>query len=334
MSEQETHSAANGGGLPADDRVMPFQVDGLGARGRVVRLGAAATEILERHDYPEPVSRLLAEALSLTAMLGASLKFDGKFILQTKTDGPVDMIVVDYATPDRLRGYAHFDSDRLGETMARDTAEQSDFLGRGHLALTIDQGPNTDRYQGVVALDGTSLEDAAHTYFEQSEQIPTRLKLAAAPLYRQGADTGRPSWRTGGIMVQYLPEDGGVRVPDLHPGDAPEGVEVEEAGLDDDRWNRATILLDTVEDHELLDPTLSSERLLYRLYHEDGVRAFEPRDLRHECGCSRGRIETMLLQFSPEDRAGMVEDGRISVTCEFCNRLYTFEPDEIGDSAG
>lgn len=328
MAEAKENTNGNVDAAP-DDRIMPFQVEALGARGRIVRLGDVATEIIARHEYPEPVSRLLAEALSLTSLLGASLKFDGKFILQTKTDGPVDLLVVDYTTPDKLRGYAHFDADRLDSILDQGDAQQSDLLGRGHLALTIDQGPHTDRYQGVVALDGISLQEAAHGYFTQSEQIPTSLRLAAAPLFRQGEDNAHPVWRAGGIMVQFLPEDGGVRIPDIHPGDAPDGVDVPDTELDDDRWNRARILLESVEDHELLDPDLSAERLLYRLYHEDGVRAFDPLDLRHVCGCSRERIEVMLQQFSDEERADMVENGKIEVTCEFCNRQYSFSPEDI-----
>ncbi len=320
-----TPSDTAGDALPPDDQVLPFQVEALGARGRVVKLGQVATRILEQHDYPEPVSRLLGEALALTAMLGVALKFDGKFILQTSTDGPVSMIVVDYATPDAMRGYAHFDPDGLAELEARGETSAASLLGNGHLAMTIDQSTMKDRYQGVVSLENMTLEEAAHAYFQQSEQIPTELRLAVAPIYTAGDDGAR--WRAGGVMVQYLPDDGGVRQPDLHPGDVPEGIDIPDLMLDDDRWNRAQVLMKSVEDHELLDPTLSSERLLYRIYHEDGVRAFPAHDLEHRCRCSRERIETMLRQFSDEDRDDMIEDGAIRVTCEFCNEHYEFAPD-------
>ena len=330
VSQQNSSPAdAAGAALPPDDQVLPFQVEALGARGRIVKLGDVATRILDQHDYPEPVSRLLGEALALTAMLGASLKFDGKFILQTKTDGAVGMMVVDYATPDAMRGYAHFDPDRLAELEAAKTTAPKDLLGDGYLAMTIDQETMKDRYQGVVPLEDMTLEEAAHVYFQQSEQIPTELRLAAAPIFTAGEGDNRARWRAGGIMVQYLPDDGGVRQPDLHPGDVPEGVDIPDLALDDDRWNRAQILLKSAEDHELLDPMLSSERLLYRIYHEDGVKAFPAHELEHRCRCSRERIETMLRQFSDEERNDMIEDGAIRVTCEFCNERYDFAPGDF-----
>jgi molecular chaperone Hsp33 len=311
-------------GPARDDIVLPFQVEALGARGRLVRLGDVATDILSRHDYPAPVTRLLGEALALTAMLGAALKFEGKLILQTKTDGPVDMLVVDFEAPGGLRGYAHFDEARVAEMSGHGVASPETLLGHGHLAMTIDPGPDMDRYQGVVPLEGTSLSEAAHTYFRQSEQIPTEVRLAVAPHYVQRQGGQHAGWRVGGLIVQHLPEDGGIRMPDFPDGrsDAPDEME-------DDRWTRARVLMRTVEDHELLDPTLSPERLLYRLYHEDGVRAFPPQELSRQCRCSRQRIETMLRQFSADDRDYMVEDGRIKVTCEFCNASYTFDPAEL-----
>lgn len=312
------------GAAARDDIVLPFQVEALGARGRLVRLGDVATDILGRHDYPPPVTRLLGEALALTAMLGAALKFEGKLILQTKTDGPVDMLVVDFETPGGLRGYAHFDHERISAMADEGDVLPEDLLGHGHLAMTIDQGPDMERYQGVVPLEGTSLSQAAHMYFRQSEQIPTEVRLAVAPHYAQREGAPHSGWRVGGLIVQHLPEDGGTRMADL-----PDGRNAPADEDEDDRWTRARVLMRTVEDHELLDPTLSPERLLYRLYHEDGVRAFPPQDLSRQCSCSRPRIETMLRQFSAEDRDYMVEDGQIKVTCEFCNATYAFDPDEV-----
>lgn len=312
------------GDLPHDDLVLPFQVDELGTRGRIVRLGEVATDILSRHDYPEPVTRLLGEALALTAMLGDTLKFDGKLILQTKTDGPVDMLVVDFEAPGGLRGYAHFDEERVAAATTEGADSPEALLGHGHLAMTIDQGADMDRYQGVVPLEGTSLSEAAHTYFRQSEQIPTQVRLAVAPHYAQRDGAQHAGWRVGGLIVQHLPEEGGMRQPDF-----PDGRNETSGELEDDRWTRARILMGTVEDHELLDPTLSPERLLYRLYHEDGVRAFPPQPLARQCRCSRERIETMLRQFSDEERDYMVKDGHITVTCEFCNETYVFDPSEV-----
>src|SRR5215831_1788674 len=159
--------------VPVDDTVLPFEVAALDLRGRLTRLGPALDDILTKHDYPAPVGKLLGEAIVLTTLLGTSLKFEGRFILQTRTDGPVSFLVVDFKAPDRLRAYARYDSSRVGEAQ-----DSGSLLGRGHLAMTIDQGADMSRYQGLVALHGGSLEDAAHEYFLRSEQIPTQVRLA------------------------------------------------------------------------------------------------------------------------------------------------------------
>jgi molecular chaperone Hsp33 len=304
---------------PADNLVMPFAIKPLGVRGRIVRLGTVVNDILGRHDYPPPVSALLAEAVALSAMLGASLKFEGKFILQTSTDGPVDMLVADFASPGKVRGYARFHREEVAKL---DPPTPARLLGKGHLAMTVDQGVDMDRYQGIVPLEGASLSDAAHTYFAQSEQIPTRLRLSAGPLIVRGAS---PSWRAGAIMVQHLPRHGGSQI-EMTSGDAPEGSQ--EPFSENDDWVKARLLLDTVEDHELLDPTLTPEELLYRLYHEDGVTVYPPVALDRHCTCSRDRIGDVLKRFSPEDRADMIDSGVITVTCEFCSTTYRFTPEE------
>jgi molecular chaperone Hsp33 len=308
--------------LPGEDLVLPFEIKPLGVRGRLVRLGAAVDDILHRHDYPPPVSALLAEAVALTAMLGAMLKFDGKFILQTKTDGPVDMIVADYVSPGRIRGYARFDAARVA---GLGTADQPALLGNGYLAMTVDQGPDMERYQGIVPLHGEDLTAAAHGYFEKSEQIPTRIRLASGPLMTRGSRA--ESWRAGAIMVQHLPREGGSSPLPSHSGDAPEGTDVAPAEHDD--WVKARLLLDTVEDHELLDPRLSAEELLYRLYHEDGVTAYPATPLARYCSCSQEAITRMLARFPAEDQSDMVENGEIVVTCEFCSTLYRVSPGDL-----
>ena len=309
--------------LSGEDLVLPFEIKPLGVRGRLVRLGAAVDDILHRHDYPPPVSALLAEAVSLTAMLGAMLKFDGKFILQIKTDGPVDMIVADYVSPGQIRGYARFDAARLA---ALENPGQAELLGNGYLAMTVDQGPDMERYQGIVPLAGhEDLTAAAHGYFEKSEQIPTRIRLAAGPLMQRGAKA--EAWRAGAIMVQHLPREGGSSPLPTHSGDAPEGSEA--APQEHDDWVKARLLLDTVEDHELLDPQLSAEQLLYRLYHEDGVTAYPATPLARYCSCSRDSITRMLARFPAEDQAEMVENGEIAVTCEFCSTTYRVKPDDL-----
>lgn len=317
-----------------DDRVTPFHIDGLDVRGRVVRLGSSLDAVLAHHDYPAPVKRLLGEAVALTVLLGSTLKIQGRFILQTRTDGPVDLLVVDFTAPQDVRAYARFDSEKLAEMQAAlppgSGFDSGALLGHGHLAMTIDQGLSVNRYQGVVALEGEGLEAAAHQYFTQSEQIPTRVRLAVAEEVRPGGAAS--SWRAGGLMVQFLPSEGGrVRPVDLHPGDAPEGTELPEAD-EDDAWVEALSLMGTVEDLELVDVDLSSERLLFRLFHERGVRVFDAEGVVAKCSCSRERVMSVLGSFTPEERGSLVEDGRIAVTCEFCGRTYGFKAEEIVDT--
>ncbi|ARQ02775.1 Hsp33 family molecular chaperone [Pseudorhodoplanes sinuspersici] len=317
-----------------DDTILPFEVAALDLRGRVVRLGPAVDEILARHDYPLPVSKLLGEAIALAALFGSSLKFDGRFIMQTQSDGPVRMLVVDYATGGRIRACARFDRPRVDAAIAEGKDSPGELLGKGHLAMTIDQGADMNRYQGVVALDGGGLEDAAHEYFMRSEQIPTRVRLAVAEELRSGNNGATHRWRAGGIMLQFLPKsEDRMRVPDLDPGDAPEGAEIHTAE-EDDAWVEGKALVETVEDIELIDPDLSTERLVYRLFHERGVRVFDNANVEAQCSCSRDSVEAMLKSFSQDDRDHMVEDGKIAVTCEFCNRTYDFAPDEVGANGG
>jgi molecular chaperone Hsp33 len=318
---------------PTDDIVTPFEVAKLDLRGRVVRLGPVVDQILTSHAYPPPVAKLLGEAVVLTVMLGTALKIEGRFILQTQGDGPVRMLVVDFTTPGKVRACARFDKARVAEAVAAGKSDAGQLLGQGHLAMTIDQGPDMSRYQGLVALTGGSLEDAAHEYFHRSEQIPTRVRLAVAEELRAGDGGASHRWRAGGIMLQFLPKAPERARVDLHPGDVPEGVEVPEI-KEDDAWVEGRALVSTVEDLELIDPALSSERLVYRLFHEPGVRVFRGSPLRAECSCSRETVEAMLKSFSQDDRDHMVEDGKISVTCEFCSANYVFAPEDVGAKAG
>src|ERR1700759_785521 len=252
--------------VPVDDAVLPFEVDALDLRGRLTRLGPALDDILTKHDYPAPVGKLLGEAIVLTTLLGSSLKFDGRFILQTQTDGPVWFLIVDFQAPDRLRAYARYDAKRLKPGL--DTGA---LLGKGHLAMTIDQGPDMSRYQGLVALDGSGLEEAAHEYFLRSEQIPTRVRLAVGEEFR-GGKSAKHRWRAGGLLMQFLPKaPERARQADLHPGDAPEGT-VAHTVDEDDAWIEGQSLIGTAEDLVLIDPMLSRERLLYVLFHELCVR--------------------------------------------------------------
>jgi molecular chaperone Hsp33 len=302
-----------------DDIVLPFRTDRSGVIGRLVRLGPAVDEILSHHQAPEPVLKALGEAVALTVLLGTSLKFDGKLILQTKTDGILDFLVVNYEAPGRVRGYVRYDKARMAEAGA--SIGQGPLLGQGHLAITIDPGEEMERYQGIVALEGEGLTAAAHTYFQQSEQLPTFIRLAVARHYR----AGEWHWRAGGLMIQNLARGGG------RPSVADDAVEGDEADEDwDDDWERTRILASTVEDHELLDPMLAPERLLYRLFHEEGVRALPRTRVDAYCQCSREKVGAFLKSFGAEELTDMREaDGAISVTCEFCSKTYRFEPGEI-----
>jgi molecular chaperone Hsp33 len=306
-----------------DDLVLPFEVKPLGIRGRVVRLGPVIDDILSRHDYPETVSALLAQSVALAALLGSTLKFEGKFILQTKTDGPVSMLVADFLSPNGVRGVARYNKVAVGD--AGRLASETELMGEGYLAMTVDQGSEMERYQGIVPLGEGTLADAAHTYFAQSEQIPTRLHLFAGPVLTRGEK--QTHWRAGAILIQHLPREGGISPVAFSSGDAPEGHEDEVVENDD--WVKARLLLDTVESHELLDPTLAAEDLLYRLYHEDGVTVYPALQLQRHCTCSRETVTEMIKGFSPEDRADMVEDGAIKVVCEFCSTPYVFKPSEF-----
>ena len=310
---------------PEDDSVLPFAVEALDVRGRVVRLGHSLDELLANHGYPKLVSRLVAEAAALGALLASSLKFAGRFTLQTQTDGPVSMIVVDIQSPGRMRAYANFDASRV--EAVGDRYDAGELMGKGHLAMTIEQPGDTNRYQGIVALEGGNLEAAAHQYFMQSEQIPTRVRLAVAEEMHAGE---RSNWRAGGLLVQFLPREAArAKQADLHPGDSPEGTKPHQV-KPDDAWIEAQSLVATIEDVELIDPALSSERLLWRLFNERGVKVFEPQKVAAECRCSRERLLSILKNFSADERASMVEDGHVGVKCEFCGKRYRFEPQEIG----
>jgi molecular chaperone Hsp33 len=292
----------------ADDLVASFQIESQPVRGRIVRLGPAVDEVLTRHAYPEAVANLLGEACALAALVGASLKFEGRLIIQAQGDGPVAFVVADYDTSGALRGYCRFDADRVAEAsqgFARPGA--GSLLGQGVFIMTVDQGPDMDRYQGVTPIEGETLALCAETYFAQSEQTPTRVRLAVGQV-----DLGSgPAWRAGGLMIQNIAED-------LSRGSTEEA------------WDRAQAFFETVGEDELIDPSTASETLLWRLFHEDGVRMFPAKALSGFCRCSHEKIVGMLRSFPPEERAEMVEsDGHIHVTCEYCSRVYALTPEAV-----
>jgi molecular chaperone Hsp33 len=293
----------------ADNLVLPFQVERASLRGRFVRLGPLLSEVLDRHDYPEPVARLLAELTVLTALLGSALKYEGVFTLQTSGKGPISILVADMTSQGEIRAYAQFDAARVDAFMeGPERALVPALLGAGHLAFTVDQGPDTERYQGIVALEGTTLTECIHHYFRQSEQLDAAIKVAVEHPSEPSQDR---AWQGGAIMVQRLPGEDKAVVLDA--------AEAEE------NWREAVTLMGSAKASELMDPALSPDRLLYRLFHEPGVRAFQPYALVANCRCSHSRVARTLAAFPHDEVRSMMEENQVSVRCEFCGADYVFD---------
>jgi len=303
-----TDHAHDQAAAPADDLAAAFQIEGWPVRGRIVRLGQTIDAILSAHDYPEPVAALLGEACALAALVGSSLKFEGRLIVQAQGDGPVRFVVADYDTDGRMRGYCRFDADAVAaasQGFVRPGARA--LLGEGVFVMTLDRGADFERTQGITPIEGESLSLAAEHYFQQSEQIPTRVKLAVGSVV---TDEG-VAWRAGGALIQLIAAD-------------------DARGSTEEAWDRSRALFHTLADDELLDPTITPETLLFRLFHEDGVRLEDARALVAQCRCSRDRIAGVLTSFDPAERADMVEaDGKIRVTCEYCATVYEIAPEEV-----
>ena len=296
-----------------DDLVAAFQIEGEPVRGRIARMGPVVDDILSRHDYPEPVANLLGEACALAALVGASLKFEGRLIVQAQGDGPVSFVVADYDTSGGLRGYCSFDAERV-EAVSHGFARPGagTLLGKGVFIMTIDQGPEMDRYQGVTSIEGETLALCAEQYFAQSEQVPTRVRLAVGQVSDDSAaKSGGYAWRAGGMIIQNVASD-------------------DARGSTEDAWETAQALFETLGEDELVDPLLPGEQLLFRLFHETGVRLFKAKALRAFCRCSPDRIRSVLQSFPEEERQEMVEpDGLIHVKCEYCARSYELAPEAV-----
>ena len=294
---------------PVDDIAAAFQIEGWPVRGRLVRLGETVDTILAAHTYPEPVAALLGEACALAALVGSSLKFEGRLIVQAQGDGPVRYVVADYDTDGTMRGFCRFDPDEVTAAstgFARPGAQT--LLGKGLFIMTLDRGPDFERTQGITPIEGESLSLCAEHYFQQSEQVPTRVKLAVGAV----TDATGTHWRAGGAMIQIIAAD-------------------DARGSTEEVWDRSRALFQTLADDELLDPTVTPEILLFRLFHEDGVRLEDARPLKAVCRCSKDRIGSVLASFDPAELADMIEDdGKIRVTCEYCSTVYELEPEEVG----
>lgn len=315
--------------LPGDDSLLPFQLDRSQMRGRVARLDRTLDEILTQHAYPPEVCALVAEAVLLTALVGQAVKLRWRFSLQIRGDGPIRLIATDYFAPRaaggvaEMRAFASYDAEALTDG---DPFQQ---LGQGVFGVTIDQGPQMTPYQGVTPLTGGSLSSCAETYFAQSEQLATRFVIEAA---ESAAPGEAANWRGGGIMIQQLPMEGG-RIPDAPSGEdglmSPE--DVAEMGDRSDDWNRVAALLATVETTELIGPHLAPDRLLYRLFHEEAPRVYDPQPVAFGCTCSAERVQAAMEQYSVKDIGHMTTDeGKVEAGCQFCGAKYVFDPAELG----
>jgi len=303
--------------VPRGDFVLPFDIAKAGVRGRLVRLDLASARALSAHALPEAAARIAGESLALSVILGTALKLDGRLTVQTKTDGPLDLVAADYygegeASERGVRGYARLDAARFADLKAPNFTA---LVGKGSLAITIEPRLGGQSYQGIVALSDRGIAASAESYFAQSEQLPTVLRLAAAPLFKAGEKA--PHWRAAGIMLQMTPDA-------AKPG-APEELRTS------DDWERLSLLLKTVEDLELLDTDLAPETVLWRLFHEDEVRVQPALPVAFRCDCTADRIITVLKSYAPADRAGLADaDGMIRARCEFCGTMHEIGAEALG----
>jgi molecular chaperone Hsp33 len=293
--------------MPAADVVLPFALERANARGRFVRVGPVAREVIRRHAYPDPVAALLAEAIALGGALSSFLKFDGVFTLQIKGDGPVRMLVVDITSAGEIRGYAQFDTDRMPALTDDSKHPFKALVGDGYLAFTVDQSANTDRYQGIVELQDDSFAACLQHYFAQSEQLDTMLVSAV--------DVDADGWGAGAIMMQRIPVQGGIQ-GDACPDD---NSEITQA------WQEAKVLLGSVKREELAQPTLGGLRVLYCLFHQQTIKAAPYARLAFGCRCSPERIKAVLATVSRAELEELKDDGVVKVTCAFCNEDFKFD---------
>lgn len=300
--------------MPQDNFVQPFQLESSFLRGRIVRLGDVLDQILDAHDYPLPIAHLVAETTVLAIALSSMMKYNGIFTLQAQGDGPIRMLVADVTSDGAVRACASFDADRFEsarvklaalKTTEGDQNHLAQYLGKGHMAFTVDQGQHTDRYQGIVELRGASMVDCVQHYFTQSEQIGTGIKMAVGRRDEQ--------WRAEAIMLQNMPEEGVQPI----------------GNLDEDDWRRAMVLLDSCTENEFLAPDIGASELLVRLFHEEGVRVYDRKEIYHECRCDEERVLNILVTMDIDDVQDASIAGDIEMICEFCSRKYVFSEKEI-----
>jgi molecular chaperone Hsp33 len=313
-----------------DDTVLPFQLDNSDIRGRIVRLDTALGGILEQHDYPPVVEALVAEMALLAALIGQSMKLRWKLQLQVQSNGPVRMIATDYYGPEteggpaRIRAYASYDADRLTD------GAPIDQVGEGYFAVMIDQGEGMTPYKGIAPLVGGSLAKAAEGYFAQSEQLPTRFELS---LGKSTTADHVDQWRAGGVMLQHMPKASPFAAQAEGTGETLQPVDLLNSD-EKENWNRVNILLDTVDDLELIGPTLEPSNVLLRLFHEEAPRVFDKQHVHFGCTCSEERVRQSLSIYSAKDIETMTtEDGRVTADCQFCGAHYDLDPASLGFEA-
>lgn len=313
-----------------DDTVLPFQLDRSDIRGRVARLDGVLGEVLRQHNYPPQIEALVAEATLLTALIGQTIKLRWKLSLQVRGRGPARLIATDYygptddGQPARIRAYASYDADRLDAD-----AEPFSQIGEGYLAVMIDQGNDMVPYQGFTPIAGNSLSDCAQTYFAQSEQLPTRFAVT----FGKSQTPGQPSrWRAGGVMLQHMPAVGGAVAAEAGSGEGGLLSHIDIlAGDEAENWNRANLLLDTVEEIELVGPTVSPADLLVRLFHEELPRVFDTTPVRFGCSCSADKVRSAMSIYSQSDiRTMTTAEGTVTADCQFCGAHYVFDPKTLG----
>ena len=316
-----------------DDTILPFQLDRSDIRGRVLRLDGTLDTILSQHNYPPAIEALVAEAAMLTALIGQTIKMQWKLSLQVRGDGPARLIATDYYAPEKegdpatIRAYASFDEDRL-----QSDAPGFPQIGKGYFAVLIHQGSKQKPYTGMTPIAGQSLSDCAQAYFAQSEQLPTRFHLTFGKSTWTG---GTESWRAGGIMLQHMPKASSQVTGE---GGSGEGglLSANDLLSDDDaeNWNRANILLSSVEELELVGPSVQPTDLLVRLFHEETPRVFDPQAISFGCPCSEDRVRESLSIYSARDLGHMTtDDGRVTADCQFCGAHYDLDPATLGKDA-
>ncbi|SHE30648.1 molecular chaperone Hsp33 [Ruegeria intermedia] len=313
-----------------DDTVLPFQLDVSDMRGRVARLDGVLDGILKQHDYPEQVEALVAEMALLTALIGQTVALRWKLSLQVQSNGPVRMIATDYyapreeGQPAQIRAYASFDRDRLTD------GAPFDQVGEGYFAILIDQGKGTQPYQGITPLTGGSLKACAESYFAQSEQLPTRFSLSFGKSTEPGAGE---RWRAGGIMLQHMPKASPFVATNDGTGDILTASDLVD-GDEGENWDRVNILLDTVEDLEMIGPSVAPTDLLVRLFHEEQPRVYEAQSVQFGCTCSEDRVRQSLSIYSAQDIEKMTTDeGTVTADCQFCGAHYVLDPKSVGFEA-